>query len=404
MQSAVANFPRPEGSESPSRFLDTMSLRNLLAPISEEEFLADHWEKKPLIVHRANPGYYGDLFTLQDFDDSMRGGRGYIKTAEATTKTQARHTGTAPNTLEAVLADMRNGHTLILDGMHDFNRNLGHMCRMLGRETGSRCQTNIYLTPPNGKGFSPHWDNHCVFVLQVMGSKHWKVEKIRRVLPPRLGQIEDEGRELRGDLHTFTLNPGDMVYIPRGFVHAAECGAESSLHITLGVYPPAWDELLVAAVNAAISSDDGLRLSLPLDFMSEHSTMIVEKMSRTLQSVADPSFLARVLERFRDEIVQRAQLDISGQVLDYHQARPLKIDDVVGTRPGLFYTLRKEGETVVLKVGTRSIAFPDFFGPAVEFALSRSDYAIRDLPGDLENEERIAFAERLMQEALVVRR
>jgi hypothetical protein len=60
-------------------------------------------------------------------------------------------------------------------------------------------------------------------------------------------------------------------------------------------------------------------------------------------------------------------------------------------------------EAVTLKVGTRAITFPDFFGEALKFALATPSFAIRDLPGDLEDDERLIFIERLMQEALIVR-
>ena len=84
-----------------------------------------------------------------------------------------------------------------------------------------------------------------------MGSKHWKVEKDRRTLPEKEASTPDGEREFRGEVYNFTLQQGDMVYIPRGFIHAAECGSENSMHITLGVYSATWDELLIAAIRAA---------------------------------------------------------------------------------------------------------------------------------------------------------
>lgn len=408
MQSASATLAAipsaaQNGPVSPSQFRENPTLQSLIAPVSEEEFLARYWERKPLIIHRANPDYYGDLFTLQDFDFSITRGRGYVKTAEATAKKQAKHHGSSATALERVLTDMRDGHTLILDGVQDFDTKLGPFCRGLAQKTGARFQTNIYLTPPNGKGFSAHWDNHDVFVLQVMGSKHWKVEKARRILPQKDGAIEEEGRELRGELYSFTLQQGDMVYIPRGFVHAAECGAENSLHVTLGIYPNTLDELITAAVKAAILSDDNLRLALPFGHMQGEATGIINRVSDVLRSASNPAFLAQVLDQFRDEAVQKAPLDITGQVAAFFKADELKLEDQVGARPGLFYTIRKGEETVTLKVGTRAVTFPDFFGAALEFALEKSAYAIGDLPGELEDEERILFIERLMQEGLVIR-
>ena len=395
----------PAEAEKPlSRFRDTVTLQSMVSPVGEDEFLARYWERKPLIIHRADPGYYGDLFTLQDFDESITRGPSYVKTAEAVTNKQARHVGATPTALERVLSNMHEGHTLILDGMHQFDPKLKLLCRRLGQETGYTYQTNIYLTPPNGKGFSAHWDNHDVFVMQVMGSKHWKVEKDRRALPEKDANIEDEGREFRGDVHEFTLRQGDMVYIPRGFVHAAECGSESSMHITLGTYFPTWDELLTAAVRMAALGDENLRYALPPGYIRGDGTGIRNRAQEALRRMTDPDFLSRLLEQFRDEQVKRATLDISGQVQSFFQPAELKLDDLVGPRDGLFYTIRKGAETATLNVGTRTITFPDFFGEALNFALTTSSFAIRNLPGELEDGERIVFIERLMQEGLVVRK
>jgi ribosomal protein L16 Arg81 hydroxylase len=379
------------------------TLQSIVSPVSEEEFCARYWERSPLIIHRGCPNYYGDLFTLQDFDDSTVGGRGYVKTAEATAKKHARHEGTDPAVKEGVLTDMRDGHTLILDSMQDFHPKLGQLCRMLAQETSYRYQTNIYLTPPAGKGFTPHWDNHDVFIMQTLGSKNWKVEKSRRTLPARDSTIEAEGRELRGDLYEFTLQQGDMVYIPRGFVHAAECGSESSMHVTMGVYPGTWDALLVAAIKAAILRDDNLRLALPIGYLKNDGAGIMNRIGEVLRSAADPAFLAASLQQFGDEVVQRASLDISGQIASFFEPKPLTLDDKVGPRPGLFYRIHPHEDAVTLKVGTRAITFPDFFGEALNFALKTPGFAIRDLPGDLEDGERLVFVERLMQEALIVR-
>src|SRR5882724_2311201 len=158
-------------------FLEDFGLRSLIAPVTEAKFQSDYWEQKPLIIHRGAPGYYSDLFTLQDFDEAITRSPGYVKTAEATANKQSKHQGSSTQTLERVLTDMRDGFTLILDAMHLQDPKLGLMCRKLSQELGHGLQTNLYLTPANGKGFGPHWDNHDVFILQVWGSKQWQVEK-----------------------------------------------------------------------------------------------------------------------------------------------------------------------------------------------------------------------------------
>ena len=92
------------------QFLETLTLASLIAPASEDEFRARYWETKPLIVHRDDPGYYDDIFTLQDFDDALVRGPAYVKVANDEAKTQiAQHAGGTTPALDAIFADMRNG-------------------------------------------------------------------------------------------------------------------------------------------------------------------------------------------------------------------------------------------------------------------------------------------------------
>jgi hypothetical protein len=81
----------------------------------------------------------------------------------------------------------------------------------------------------------------------------------------------------------------------------------------------------------------------------------------------------------------------------------LVLDDEFKVRAGILYVIHDGQDTVTIKVGTRVITFPDFFGPALKSALEMPRFRIRDLPGDLEDEEKLVFVERLVQEALVIR-
>ena len=385
-------------------FLQKLSLSSLVAPVADEEFRSRYWERQPLVVHRKDPDYYDGLFTLEDFEEAITRNPDYVKIANAATNKNASYKGVVTEGLEAVLGDMRAGSTLVLDQLHHREPKLGLLCRALAAELGHRFQTNLYLTPSSGKGFKPHWDNHDVFILQTVGSKNWKIEKQRRVFPGKNDTMSDEDRELRGDLDSFVLEQGDLIYIPRGFVHAAECGSEPSLHITLGVTAVFWEDLLYAAVRGAILQDERLRHALPLGFLQAPKDAIVKRLRGALREVADEAFLGGVVAQFNDELVRTYPLDVSDQILDFFRPRSLSIDDVVGARRAIVYQMHNGGDSVRINYGARAIVFPAFFREALEFALNRPAYVVRDIPGDLADEERIAFAERLLEEGLVVRK
>jgi ribosomal protein L16 Arg81 hydroxylase len=386
------------------RFLENLTLATLVAPVSEDEFRAHYWEWKPLIVQRNDPGYYGDLFTLKDFDEAISRQPNYVKVANATTSKNKSYTADMAQGLEAVLSDMRGGSTLVLDHLHHHEPKLGMLCRLLGPEFGHRFQTNLYLTPPNGKGFTPHWDNHDVFIIQVLGTKHWNIEKERRLIPHKTEKMGDEGRELRGERYSFTLKQGDLIYIPRGFVHSAECGPEPSLHITLGVTAVFLEDLLNAIVKAAVQRDDRLRVALPLGFMNGRPEGVIARSMMVLREIADETFVSQVLDQFKDELVPTFPLDVSGQVTEFFQQTPVQLSDEVGPRRGIVYQMHPSEESVRINFGARTIVFPGFFRQSLDFALNTPSYVVRDIQGDVEDEEKTVFIERLMQEGLVVRK
>jgi ribosomal protein L16 Arg81 hydroxylase len=385
-------------------FLQNLSLSSLLAPVAVEEFRSRYWERQPLIIHRKDPDYYHGLFDLRDFDEAITRSPEYVKVANAETKKGVQYKAGVTEGLEAILGDMRAGCSLVLDQLHNSEPKLRQLCRVLAAELGHRFQVNLYLTPASGKGFRPHWDNHDVFILQTVGCKSWNIEKQRRVFPGKYDSMSDEGRELRGDLDSLVLEQGDLIYIPRGFVHAAECESEPSLHITLGVTGVFWEDLLYAAVKAAILQDERLRHTLPLGFLQAPDDATIKRLRGAFRELADETFLSRVVAQYKDELVRTYPLDVSDQIIDFFRPRPLTIDDVVGARRAIIYQMHNGDDSVRLNYGARAIVFPSFFREALEFALNRPAYVIREIPGDLQDEERIAFAERLLEEGLVMRK
>jgi len=385
-------------------FLDRLSFATLISPIPLEDFLSQYWERKPLVIHRNDPTFYGDLLTLRDFDYAVANGASHVKTAEAKSKKAGTAETQSTSGLETLLADMRGGSTLVLDRLHQREPKLGRLCRLLEAEIGHRFQTNCYLTPPHGAGFTPHWDNHDVFILQVEGSKHWKVEKERRRLPGLSEYMgEDEGRFVKPDADSFTLNKGDLIYIPRGVVHAAECSSDPSLHITLGLNIKTWEDLLKAAMRALVLEDEQLNYALPPGFLRGDGEALAKNLLANLRKAAGEKNVRAVVQKFRNDLVTTFPPDVSGQVEDFFQPPQLAMDVVVGPRRGAVYRVVPGDDSVELNFAGRTITFPGFFGEPLKFALNTPSYAIGDIAGELEDEEKIVFVERLMQEGLVVR-
>ena len=45
-----------------------MNLGELIAPISQDDFIDQYWESETLFVSRNDPSYFASLFSLKDLD------------------------------------------------------------------------------------------------------------------------------------------------------------------------------------------------------------------------------------------------------------------------------------------------------------------------------------------------
>jgi bifunctional lysine-specific demethylase and histidyl-hydroxylase NO66 len=138
--------------------------------------------------------------------------------------------------------------------------------------------TNVYLTPPNSQGFAPHYDDIEAFVLQLEGAKHWRVYAPRNPQEqlPRVSSENFSQEDIGEPILDVTLEPGDLLYFPRGYIHQAETvQGKHSLHLTTSMfqktsYADLLEALVPAALQRAINSDVRFREGMPLDM---HQTM-----------------------------------------------------------------------------------------------------------------------------------
>ena len=118
--------------------------------------------------------------------------------------------------------------------------------RARAARSASRSRRTPTPRPPSARGFAVHHDTHDVFVLQVSGVKRWRIYDPVVELP--LGRQRWSGGA--GEpVEELTLEPGDTLYLPRGWPHEAVAQDADSLHLTIGLHPPTRLDALRAALE-----------------------------------------------------------------------------------------------------------------------------------------------------------
>ncbi|WP_051711104.1 JmjC domain-containing protein [Streptomyces sp. NRRL S-350] len=132
-----------------------------------------------------------------------------------------------------VIARLRAGATLLLRCVDQWHRPTGELAARLAEELDRRVEAFFFLTPAGAQGLAVHRDDADVFVLQAAGRKTWYVHDAPAVADWSLGELPDDERSPR--LLQHVLEPGDVLYVPRGFAHRAVGAAGLSAHLSLTV-------------------------------------------------------------------------------------------------------------------------------------------------------------------------
>ncbi|MFD6755978.1 cupin domain-containing protein [Micromonospora gifhornensis] len=392
--------------------------------VEPEKFATAHWGQTPLLSRAAelpNPAGFTDLLSPDDADEllSRRGLRTpFLRVAkDGQVLPAARYTGGGGAGAEIgdqvldekILQLYAGGATLVLQGLHRNWPPLVDFTRELSLAVGQPLQVNAYLTPPGSQGFATHYDTHDVFVLQVDGRKHWRIHP--PVLPDPLerqpwgGRADEVTATAQGPATLdVVLEPGDALYLPRGWLHSAQAQESSSLHLTIGIRALT-RYALVEELLALATEDRRLRATLPFGIDLADPEAIEPELTETVEALrdwlshADPAAVAGRLRQRAWSASRPAPIRPLAQAA---ALATLTVDSHVTVRPGLRWQLTATGDQATLRLFDRTITLPAYCEPAVRALLTGEITRVGDLPALDTDADRLTLARRLLQEAALI--
>jgi len=152
------------------------------------------------------------------------------------------------------------GFSLIVNKVQRLWGSVAHMSRLIHDDIlCNYVSCNLYMTPPvleakkdNNvrSAFEAHYDWMDVIIIQITGSKLWNVAT-QPLLPlsthdlkrkPTLSEHNIYLNNVNYSYNEFLLNVGDVLYIPRGYIHnastvydASNSNKEPSIHLSFGI-------------------------------------------------------------------------------------------------------------------------------------------------------------------------
>ena len=393
----------------------------LLSPFDQEGFVTQHWAKKPLRINRDDHTYYSGLLPESELEMVLyvaSQGRGAVELlSEDDVPLKCR-------SHKQALEGFREGKSLRIDSIHHFSHGIMMLARNLEAIIQCPVNVNMYLTPGAGKkALNRHYDTHDVFVLQIHGKKVWRLydppflspieflplqrhESMREMEKFRLGK-DMSARDSCILTEEFTLSAGDCLYLPRGFWHEAESNpGEVSCHLTVGIQPTTYLDVVSVALSQAAQSDVRLREPLPFGFAADPTAgrAVAARVAEIVEELQGKLDTEAALGKVASHSLRGHRTSLQNNLLrGFQNADPklLSEESRVSVREGMRCAVADDTLPVRMTFGSKSFEIKSGYVEACRFISNTPNFIASELPGDLVLPEKLALVQQLIKEGLL---
>ncbi|MFD7259287.1 JmjC domain-containing protein [Streptomyces sp. NPDC059874] len=253
--------------------------------------ILEKWPEKP-ILFRRDPKSLRSLLSIDEVnslvDNECIAARNVVLIKDGTVLERHVYIDREMPRRGAVRAHLEDGGTISVRQLQTVKPSLSVLQREIQQETGCLVHVNAYMTPAGAQGLKYHYDPYVTLIVQLAGRKTWPLH------PPfvenpvtEYGNFLERGftNEERHFLantapeQSFTLEPGDVFWLPRGYVHSPYTeGDETSLHLTFALKERTYHwlaERMAEEILAQALADPALRAEIsPADLLKSPSSAI----------------------------------------------------------------------------------------------------------------------------------
>ena len=210
----------------------------MLGELTPSEFLREYWQKKPLLIRNAFPGFSGlvspgELIELSGYEDAQ----------SRLVAFDGQNWTLENGPFEKKRFRKLSGHwTLLVQGVNHFLPEGDALLSRFDFVPRARLDDLMVSYAPDGGGVGPHFDSYDVFLLQGLGRRKWQIasdtpEDLIPDAPLRILSRFEARQE-------WILEPGDMLYLPPKYAHNGVAVGESMTY-SIGFRAPSAQELAV---------------------------------------------------------------------------------------------------------------------------------------------------------------
>ena len=271
-----------------------------------DAFLRDYWQKRPLLIRNAFPGFESPI-SPDDLGALSLEATALSRLILWDRKKDRWTVETGPLPEDRFDRVPERDWTLLVQDVDKWDADVRELVEAFPFLPRWRIDDVMISFAVEGGSVGAHIDQYDVFLLQGMGHRHWQIDA-----------NPDQAVDFRDDApikllkrftpsHEWTLGPGDMLYLPPGLGHHG-VALDACLTFSLGMRAPAKAELIEDfALELASRAGEKERyadpdLAVPTDAF-EINAQALARVKQTLGGMAgdgetDQAMLCRWFGRF----------------------------------------------------------------------------------------------------------
>lgn len=213
---------------------------SLLSPVTRETFFLYYGDKLPFFIDASGKKAAADLVDRDAISAIVRQGiqpdrRIAMYRAGAVISPALYETADTNPRIEShrIRTFLSEGASLVINGVDELIPRIGALAESLEREVAANVWANVYITTGDAGALDLHFDDHDVLVLQVRGTKRWRLQAPDQPHPLHPG--ESLGTPPESPEQLFEMSEGDVLLVPRGFWHRTEVLDSPAIHLSFGM-------------------------------------------------------------------------------------------------------------------------------------------------------------------------
>jgi len=277
----------------------------LLGGLTPQDFLAQYWQKRPLLVRGAYPGFISPISP-----DELAGlaCEPEVESRLVMERGGATHWAVEHGPFdEDRFGDLPETHwTLLVQECNKYVPEFADILEDFDFIPNWRIDDiMVSYAPPHGT-VGPHTDQYDVFLIQGLGTRRWQIST-----EPVAADNLIPGLDLRimrefSATEEWVLEPGDMLYLPPGIAHYG-VALDDCMTISVGFRAPSQADLITGFLDEAAGKlDANMRYGDPDLIPQKHPGEISEAARKRVReiiraAVADDTAIDSWLGRFVTE-------------------------------------------------------------------------------------------------------